>query len=216
MFGLPGDSSLPKVWGAFVSTAMSAQLRPGWSQAEFEETVTRRSKRNGKWKTNRLWDQLRELSRNPEKELDKAWKQAESNLRDETLRTLKDINEEAVQWAGEWSDRLDRSEDDLDDASVAVMRFVINQTEKRRYGEVACALDEIVIQTTLTQSTVGRRLKRLTERGFLIKHASGWHRPPYDEKTGRWRGGSGRAAIYSLASPCLESQTSETHKDAPR
>jgi hypothetical protein len=164
MFGLPGNPSLRKVWGAFVSIAMSTQRRPGWSQAEFEETVTERVKRNGKWKTNRLWDQLQELSRNPEKELDKAWKQAESNLRDETIRTLKDINEEAVQWAGEWSDQLDLSEDDLDDASLAVMRFVINQTEKRGYGQVACAL-EIVIQTTLTQTTVYRRLKLLTERG---------------------------------------------------
>jgi DNA-binding transcriptional ArsR family regulator len=132
-------------------------------------------------------------SRNPEKELDKAWKQAESNLCDETIRTLKDINEEAVQWAGEWSDRLDRSEDDLDEASVAVMRFVINQTEKRQFGQVTCALQEIVNQTGLTQTTVYRRLKLLTERGFLIKHASGWHRSPYDEKTGRWRGGSDRA-----------------------
>ena len=187
MFGLPGDPSRRNVWGAFVSSAMSAQQRPGWSQAEFNETVTERVKRNGKWKTNRLWEQLQELSRDPHRQLDKAWKQAESNLRDETIRPLNDINQEAVQWAGEWSDRLDRREDDLDDASVAVMRFVINQTEKRQFGQVTCALDEIVNQTTLAKSTVSRRLSCSPTAGFSSSTPVAGT-IPHDEKTGKVAG----------------------------
>jgi hypothetical protein len=78
------------------------------------------------------------------------------------------------------------------------MGYVVNQTKKRRISRVTCPLGEIELVTGAPHNTVYRRLKLLTERGLLIKHAKGWYRDPIDKKTGRWRGGSGHAAVYEL------------------
>src|SRR4051794_2308906 len=78
-FGLPDEPAVTQVWSAFVSIAMSAQIR-GWSQTEFTTEVTGRTglRINGarRWVPNRLWCQLDELARNPQRSLDDAWEQA--------------------------------------------------------------------------------------------------------------------------------------------
>jgi hypothetical protein len=69
MFGVPDEQkpNATKVWGQFVSIAMSARPR-GWTKAEFVNEVTRsdrRRDRNGtrKFMSHRLWWQLRGYSR---------------------------------------------------------------------------------------------------------------------------------------------------------
>ena len=192
----PGNNEM---FGALIVMMMSAQRR-GWSLAEFENTLTGRYRlRVGgvyRFKFYRLWIQCQELWREPEKELGKIWDKAERDL--DNALTVEQLHEAAVQKALAWRDRLNDGADGLDQVSLAVMGYVIDQTEKRRINRVTCPAREIELVTGAPRNTVYRRLKRLTAQGHLVQHGKGWYRNPIDKKTGRWRGGSGKAAIYEL------------------
>ncbi len=198
-FGLPDKPAATQVWSAFVSIAMSAQIR-GWSQTEFTTEVTGRTclRINGarRWMPNRLWCQLDELARNPRRSLDDAWEQAAANLRSDGLHTLEDLRATAVETAWAWADRLLAGVDHLDEINARLMKYVVTQVEKREMAQVTCPVRDVANHAGVSYKTVHRRLKALTERGLLIQHSPGWYSHPT-------KAPSRRAAIYSLSDPSV-------------
>jgi hypothetical protein len=200
IFGLQGNQKpkAKKVYGAFVSIAMSAQLR-GWTRIQFlDEVVSRKSLNiNGvrQRRHHRLWTQLEELSRDDghaTKSLDRAWEQAKANLSDSTMRTPEDIKATAIETAYGWHDRLLAGTDGLNDTGILVMDYVIQETERRQMTRVTCPARVVAEHAKVSPMVALRTLKKLTAQGLLVQHSPG-------------KGGSNpsrrRAAIYSLTDP---------------
>jgi hypothetical protein len=202
MFGFPETPhpSAAKVWGAFVSIAMSAQVR-GWTQAQFLNEVLSQKAYNIKAvrrrRHHRLWTQLTEFSRDDGhamKSLDGAWEQARANLSDSTICTREDLKANAIERAYLWADRLVCGTDGLDDTDILVMDYVITQVEERGLSRVTCPSRAVAEHAKVSTMAAHRRLKSLTYRRFLEQVSPGWH-----------SGGASmrRAAIYSLTDPDL-------------
>ena len=203
-FGIPDNPTEKQVWNSFVSLAMSAQCR-GWSQVEFENEVTGRPciriRGQRRWVTHRLWAQLVERSRDPNKSLRKAWDQADLNLDDRNWRDREELAAAAVENAWAWQDRLAAATDDLEAETAMVMDYVVGQVEKRGITRVTCPAREVAAHAGVSRNTAWRRLQQLTERGLLIQYSKGWYAKPPKKVEGqpqRSRPSSRRAAIYSL------------------
>ena len=82
----------------------------------------------------RLWVQLRSYSSSDKvafKALDKAWEAAVANLNGVGMRTKEEIRDDAVERAFLWADRITDGVDELTETEVAVMGYVMSETERR-------------------------------------------------------------------------------------
>ena len=204
-FGLRDDPGVTQVWSAFVSIAMSAQIR-GWTETEFTTEVTGRTclkiKGSRRWVPNQLWCQLDELARDPRKSLYDAWEQAASNLRSDGLHTLEDLRATAVETAWAWADRLLGGVDGLDEIDARLMEYRVDHQVEKREMASGRLHPEVAAHSGVSHNTAHRRLKALTERRLLICHSPGWYSGP-DESPSR------RAGIYSLSDPFVTSPSND-------
>ncbi|ASQ87355.1 hypothetical protein CE197_18540 [Mycobacterium intracellulare subsp. chimaera] len=200
MLGIPEAQKLSaaKVWGAFVSIAMSAQLR-GWTHIQFTEEVTRQERRNiygtRRWTRHKLWIQLDDFSRDKPhafKSLDSAWDQATANLTDSGMRTPEDLKTSAIKRAWQWTDRIAADTDGFDDIDKRVMDYVITSVEERGLAHVTCPARAAAEHAKISAMTARRRLLNLAAHGFLVQHSPGWYSADSSSR---------RAAIYSLGDP---------------
>jgi hypothetical protein len=155
--GIPRDRLEPRlVYNAFVSLCMCARRR-GWSETEFIDTVTSET-----WSTVNghkmhhpygLWAQLVSMSRHPERDLDKAWSQAEANLRGEGMWTYEDVRASAVETAWGWQDRLTAGVDGLPPTDAKIIEYVAIQVEKRGRSEVTCPCREVADHVGISKAT---------------------------------------------------------------
>lgn len=197
--GLPKYTSARKIWGMMLRIAMSAQSR-GWTRIEFVNEVTRTERRKNRIRQKRvsqhkLWLQLVACSRDEAhafKQLDKAWAQGIENRANIGFRTAEDLIADAVENAYAWSDRLTEGKDGLSDREALVMYYVIDSIEKRQMSRVTCPSRDVGEFTGIPHMTAARILKRLTEKGFLLRFSRG-HRSKDPGKR--------RAAIYTLGDP---------------
>jgi len=178
-----------KVWGMCVSIAMSAYVR-GWSEPQFVGEIMSMN--------TRLWTQLMRRSDGrmssklaAHKSLCRAWETGVANIRNVGNRTQEEIHDDAVELAHMWADRLDDSSNGLSITEIAVMRYVVAQTERRGMLRVTCPGRDVAEFAAVPHRTAARTLSRLATRGLLVKHSSGR----------RGEAGKGKAAIYGLADP---------------
>lgn len=190
-FGIPEqEARAPKrVWVMALRIAQSAYRR-GWSESAYLTEITL-------W-DNGLWRQLttrpggRRLSRESGyKSLRSAWEAAVTNVNDVGIRTKEEVAADAVELAYKWADRITDGVDSLNDVEAAVLGYVVSETERRGYLRVTCPCREVAEVAKTSPMSANRILKRLSERGLLLKHSSGR----------RGTGNGRRAAIYGLADP---------------
>jgi hypothetical protein len=169
-----------------VSIAMSAQKR-GWSQQDYINEIVRHE--------SRLWHQLctgkkgRARSEGSSyKSLDKAWEEARLHLADAGERTRDDIKADAIELAFMWTDRLVDNVDNLTANEIAVMQYVICQTEERGMFKVTCPVREVGKFAKVSIKTASRILGALTDKGMLNRYSRGTHSA----------NGTGKASIYGL------------------
>lgn len=182
-----------EIWGMAVRIAMSAYRR-GWSESEYLGEIAGTN--------SRLWIQLGTrrgggtLSKSAAyKALRKAWSMGVANANDVGARTLAEIRSDAVELAYLWADRLDRGTDGLSRAETSVMAYVIAETERRGMLRVTCPRRQVAAYAEIGEECAKGALSRLTKRGLLVKYSAGRSGKP----------GTGKAAIYGLMSPSLES-----------
>lgn len=188
--GVPaGEATHRRLYGVCVSIAMSTQRR-GWSEAAYTNEIARDN--------SHLWLQLQTgrggKRRSPARAyevLTNAWLSATENLHDLALRTAFDIAQDARERALQWTDRLTDRIDQLSDAEMAVMAYVVSETERRGMLRVTCPGRDAAHFAKLSHRSAARTLSSLAEKGFLIKHFPGRRGTPSVRK----------AAIYGLADP---------------
>jgi hypothetical protein len=200
MFGLPQYTPATKIWGRAVAIAMCAQAR-GWTQMEFVNEFTSRTKRKNKarqyrYANHRLWEQIQAYSKHGNSglhELDKAWEAAKVNrLSGEGLTTPEELFNNALEAAWAWEDRLTEGKDGLSDSETMVIGYLIAYIEKRQMTRVTCPVREVGNFAIIPKSTAARLLKSLTQRGFLVQFSAGIRSK--NESTRK-------AAIYQLGDP---------------
>ena len=106
--GPPSGEAAPmaNIYSRLVSVAMSAYRR-GWTEAQFLDEVTARSRVGSggrrRWRERRLWVLLKS-HRNSEaaaiKTLQKAWSSAVANLNDIGERSKRDVRDDAIERPG--------------------------------------------------------------------------------------------------------------------
>lgn len=175
-----------KQYGALVSVCMSAQRR-NWGEAELANLVCDPYQ-------SKLWIQLSRNSNgkpypatNMAKTYAKAWNDAESFLLDPD--NSYDMKQRALELAFTWTDLLNDSdlETGLKEPEIAVLRYVIAETERRQWEKVACPSRAVEESTGYGRQRIRTAFAKLTERGVLTQYEKG-------------RGGTtaGKAAIYGL------------------
>jgi hypothetical protein len=187
-FGLKGKEGHDsrRVWGMAVSIAMSAQQR-GWSEQDYVNEINRHE--------SHLWHQLKTGKKGRPtsegtayKALEQAWVAARDNLIDLGERTRDDIRADATELAFLWTDRLADNVDGLTDTQIAVMRYVICQTEERGMFKVTCPVRQVGEFAKVSIKTASRTLGALTDKGLLNRYSRGTHSP----------NGTGKASIHGL------------------
>ncbi|WP_161995641.1 hypothetical protein, partial [Rhodococcus sp. YH1] len=175
-----------KVYAKCVSIAMSAHRR-GWTEAQYVDAIANVN--------SRLWAQLmtRRDGRTASmptayRQLRKAWETGVANANNVGMRTREEIADDAVELAYAWADRLDARTDNLSADEIAVMTYVISETERRGMLRVACPGRDVAESARMPHRRAARVLGKLTERGMLVKYSAGKRGEP----------GKGRAAIYGL------------------
>ncbi len=122
------------------------------------------------------------------KSLDKAWEEARLHLADAGERTRDDIKADAIELAFMWTDRLVDNVDNLTANEIAVMQYVICQTEERGMFKVTCPVREVGKFAKVSIKTASRILGALTDKGMLNRYSRGTHSA----------NGTGKASIYGL------------------
>ncbi|MGV0787567.1 hypothetical protein ABQF33_11655 [Mycolicibacterium sp. XJ2] len=125
------------------------------------------------------------------KTLHRAWDVGVANIDDVAMRSKQDLHDNAIERAYLWADRLTDGLDGLTDAEVAVLGYVISQTEQRGMMRVTCPSRAVGEHAKVSTMTAHRILGSLVERGLLVRHSKG--------RAGRQ--GNRRAAIYGLVDP---------------
>lgn len=184
--GIKSDDAR-RVYAKCVSIAMSAHLR-GWTEQQYVGEIASAN--------SRLWAQLmthrdgRKRTTLPAayKALRKAWDAGVANAADVGCRTRDDIRADAVELAYTWADRLDDRTDRLSPTETAVMGFVVGETERRGMLRVTCPRRVVAESCGIGEEAAKGALKRLADRGLLVKHSAGRSGEP----------GKGKAAIFGL------------------
>ena len=191
LFGLPDKeaSDHRKIWTMCMRIAMSAYRR-GWTESEYIVEITGHK--------SRLWNQFmtRKDGRTSSmptayKSVRKAWGHGVAKIRNVGMRTAEEIRDDAVELAYMWTDRITDGLDGLDATEIAVMGYVIAETERRGMLRVTCPGRAVAEFAKVPHRTAARTLLSLAKQGLLIKHSSGR----------RGKDGKGKAAIYGLADP---------------
>jgi hypothetical protein len=188
-----------RVWGEFVSIAMSARRR-GWTEFQFLDEVWSQETRIvkggnrvfGFWPlTVQLMSSVKGSMTRAHRQIDGAWLTAGDNLMSAgTLTTTEEFINAAIENAQAWLDRLDENLDGLSVTQTLVMRYVSESVIKRRNSKVTCPCREVGSATGMAYRTANYTLRELAGgKGFLILHDRGAH----SEDPKYWR-----AAIYSL------------------
>jgi len=175
-----------QVYGMCVRIAMSAYRR-GWTEPQFVNEIAA--------PTSRLWAQImtRRDGRTSSmpvamKSLRKAWTQGVANANSVGMRTRDEIAADAVELAYAWADRLDNATDGLSATETAVMRYVVAETTRRGMLRVTCPRRIVAEHAGIGEEAAKGALRRLADRGLLVKHSAGRPGEP----------GKGRAAIFGL------------------
>lgn len=190
-----------KVWGKFVSIAMSCRKR-GWTEVQYVEEMWAEETRIfpggekvfGHWPlTIQLLSSVKGSKIRAQRQIDRAWATAGDNLlRECTLKTTEDFLAQVQEFAYAWDERLDDHVDNLSVTQKLVMRYVTASVEKRHNSKVTCPCREVGAVVGIPHRTANYTLKVLARRGFLVLHDKGTH-----SKDPKYR----KAAIYSLADP---------------
>ncbi|CAN5283502.1 hypothetical protein BH11ACT7_BH11ACT7_36060 [soil metagenome] len=190
-----------KVWGRFVSIAMSAHRRR-WTETQFVEEVWSQETRiySGGERIYGYWPLMIQLltsvkgsKHRANRQVVRAWATAGDNLlREGVLKTTEDFMAEVIEAAYAWDDRLDEGSDNLSVTQKLVMHYVTTSVEKRENSRVTCPCREVGAVVGIPHRTANYTLRTLAARGFLLLHDRGTHSA--DPKS--WK-----AAIYSLSDP---------------
>jgi hypothetical protein len=171
-------------------------LNRGWTETEFRSIVMDGIKTQGRRRSNGLWRQLntrrcRELSWcTVDQFLSKVWQYAEANVaKGFDAERRPDI----VGTARRWAEVVAKLEVALTRSENLVLDYVIAETIRRKFRNVACPIRAVAACTGLSRQGAMNALSALCKRGIL-------HR----QFRGTWVGAGnkgGKAAIYSLADP---------------
>jgi hypothetical protein len=197
--GPPSGEAAPmaNIYVCFVSVAMSAYRR-GWTEAQFLDEVTARSRVGSggdrRWRERRLWVLLkshRDSEAAAMKTLQKAWSSAVANLNDIGERSKRDVRDDAIERAYLWTDRITDRLGGLSDTEAAVLGYVVSQTELRGRMRVTCPARAVAEYAKVSTMIAHRSLEVLLAKGLLVRHSRGRPGKP----------GNRQAAIYSLSDP---------------
>lgn len=170
------------VWGALVSTAMSA-AQAGWTFPHWAGLVSETRSLLGRQA--RLDRGRRDIgSSRYERTLRRAWEAAERAVAESPALTAEEIREavsevlsalDATAWAGRSSD-------------LAVLRWVLAEAGRRGMTRPACPARAVEAGSGVPRTEVSRALARLCADGWIERHSRGR----------RGVGGSGRASLYTV------------------
>jgi hypothetical protein len=189
------DDDRRHLFRAAHKVACSAISR-GWTETDFRSFLMDGVKTPGGKRSNELWRQLntrrgRELSWHTVNQfLSKVWQYAEVNV---AKGSHPERRSDILGVAEGWAKAIANSQVVLTRSESLVLKYVVAETIRRKFRNVACPIRGVAAYTGLSRQGAQDALISLRERGILHRQSPGtW--------VGAGRRG-GKAALYSLADP---------------
>lgn len=173
------------VWGALVSTAMSAQQR-GWTYPHWAGLVSETRSLLGRQA--RLDRGRRDIGpKRYERTLRRSWEAAGRAVAESPAQTATEVRE-AVNETLRALDRLPESAWPLPPRDRLVLRWVLEEAARRGMTRPVTPARAIEAETGVPRAEVSRALARLRAEGWIELHSRG----------ARGAGGSGKASLHTV------------------
>lgn len=173
------------VWGALVSTAMSAHQR-GWGFPEWAAVVS--EPRSVLGRQARLDRGRRDIGpRRYERTLNRAWEAAERAITESPAQSADDVRQAASE-ALTALNMLPDAAWSLPPRDRLVLRWVMEESARRGMTRPATPARAVEAATGVPRAEVSRALGRLRAEGWIELHSRGR----------RGEGGSGRASLHTI------------------